>query len=79
MPSIVTIHNTPGFHVDSHGNGFAYAINFGAAPGPYRTFWVQGETALEVREHVERLETEDPDRDFSEIWASALDEVGVLE
>lgn len=73
--SFVTIHETgaDALRVDSWFNGEAYAIHFGEGGAPSRTLWLQGDGATEIRDHVEALESMNPNMEARKIWLHAID------
>ena len=78
----VTIHRLtdPFFCVESFGNGWAYAVQFGSAMEnePCQTIWVQDDEATTLRDRVAVLEDENPDVRYDQIYALALEEMGRL-
>lgn len=75
--NIVTIHKSglgaDKLEVISHGNGWAYSIQFGEAGHPMRSLWFQDDDAFQLRGDFEALEDSLPEEDARNLWLSVLD------
>lgn len=75
--NIVTIHDSgiggDRLRVDSHGNGLAYAFQFGEAGSPMRTLFFQGDDASQIRDEFDNLESANPEMPTREAWFTLLD------
>lgn len=74
---IVTIHESgqgsDKLTVDSWGNGWGHAIQFGEAGSPMRTLWFQDEDSTILRDEFDAMETARPNVSTREIWLDVLD------
>ena len=71
---IMTIHRNDEFRVDSWGNGWGYAVQFGSADNlPMRTIWFQDEDATILSDDFDARENAEPNKATSEIWLETLD------
>lgn len=73
----ITIHKSgtgaDTLQIDSHGNGAAYAVQFGDLTGPMRSLWFDGDDAAQLREDLDAREAAKPDEPTRDVWFAILD------
>ena len=57
----------------SHGNGLAYAVQFGESGAPMRTLFFQGDDASTIRADYDAMESAFPDQPCRDLWLRVID------